>query len=44
MHVNDISIADTEDDEDFALGPAIELGLLTESASKEELNQALHAD
>ncbi len=39
-----ISIIDTEMDEDFALGQAIEVGLLTESVSKEALNQVLHAD
>lgn len=39
-----ISIVDTENDEDFALAKAIEKGLLSESASREELNKVLHAD
>ncbi len=39
-----ISIVDIENDEDFALGKAIEAGLLSESISKEELNKALYAD
>lgn len=39
-----ISIADIENDEDFALGKAIETGLLSESVSKKELNKVLHAD
>ncbi|WP_333875109.1 hypothetical protein [Methylobacter sp.] len=39
-----ISIADTENDEDFALGKAIEEGLLSESASREELDKILYAD
>ena len=39
-----ISIADTESDEDFALGRAIEEGLLSESASREELDKALYVD
>lgn len=39
-----ISIADVENDEDFALGQAIETGLLTESVSRKELNKFLHAD
>lgn len=39
-----ISIADTENDEDFALGKAIEEGLLSESTSREELDKVLYAD
>ena len=39
-----ISIADTENDEDFALGKAIEEGLLSESISREELDKVLYAD
>ncbi|MDP1663629.1 MAG: hypothetical protein Q8L79_00775 [Methylobacter sp.] len=39
-----ISIADTENDEDFAFGKAIEKGLLSESASREELDKVLYAD
>ncbi|MDP1773364.1 MAG: hypothetical protein Q8L15_13895 [Methylobacter sp.] len=39
-----ISIADTEDDEDFALGKAVEEGLLSKSVSREELDKALYAD
>jgi len=39
-----ISIADTEDDEDFALGKAVEEGLLSESVSREELDKVLYAD
>lgn len=39
-----ISIADTENDEDFALGKAIEEGLLSKSASREELDKVLYAD
>lgn len=39
-----ISIADTENDEDFALGKAIQEGLLSESASREELDNVLYAD
>lgn len=39
-----ISIADTENDEDFALSKAIEEGLLSESASREELDKILYAD
>lgn len=38
-----ISIIDDED-EDFALGKAMEEGLLSPSATREELNQALYAD
>ncbi len=39
-----ISIADIENDEYFALDKAIETGLLSESASREELNKVLHVD
>jgi hypothetical protein len=39
-----ISIADTETDEDFALGNTIEEGLLSESVSREELDKVLYAD
>jgi len=39
-----ISIADTENDEDFALSKAIEEGLLSKSASREELDKVLYAD
>jgi len=39
-----ISIADIENDEDFALSKAIEEGLLSESASREELDKILYAD
>ncbi|MDO9169873.1 MAG: hypothetical protein Q7U18_12430 [Methylobacter sp.] len=39
-----ISIVDTENDEDFALGKAIEEGLLSESVSREELDKVLYAD
>jgi len=39
-----ISIADTENDEDFALGKAVEEGLLSESASREELDKILYPD
>ncbi len=39
-----ISIADAEDDEEFALGKAIQEGLLSESASREELDKVLYAD
>lgn len=39
-----ISIADVEDDEDFALGKAVEEGLLSESVSREELDKVLYAD
>ncbi|MDP3876447.1 MAG: hypothetical protein Q8Q50_05650 [Methylobacter sp.] len=39
-----ISIVDAENDEDFALGKAIEEGLLSESVSREELDKALYAD
>lgn len=39
-----ISIVDTENDEDFALGKAIEAGLLSESVSREELDKVLYAD
>ena len=39
-----ISIADTEDDEDFALGKAVEEGLLSKSVSREELDKVLYAD
>ena len=38
-----ISIID-EDDEDFALGKAMQEGLLSPSATREELNQALYVD
>ncbi|MFI3155734.1 MAG: hypothetical protein QX199_06220 [Methylococcaceae bacterium] len=39
-----ISIADTENDEDFALGKAVEEGLSSKSASREELDKVLYAD
>ncbi|MCX7095463.1 MAG: hypothetical protein NTY50_18740 [Methylobacter sp.] len=39
-----ISIAETENDEDFALGRAMEEGLLSQSVSREELDKVLHAD
>jgi hypothetical protein len=39
-----ISIVDAENDEDFALGKAIEEGFLSESVSREELDKALYAD
>ncbi len=39
-----ISIADAEDHEDFALGKAVEEGLLSESVSREDLDKVLYAD
>ena len=36
-----ISIADTENDENFAFGKAIEEGLLSESVSRKELDKVL---
>lgn len=39
-----ISIADTENDENFAFGKAIEEGLLSESVSRKKLDKVLYAD
>lgn len=38
------SMTNPENDEDFALGQAIEAGLLSESVSRKELDKALYTD
>jgi hypothetical protein len=42
--IKSISIVNTENDEDIALGKAIKEGLLSESISRKELDKALQAD